>query len=875
MSTNIKLKRSSVAGNKPSTSQISLGELAINTADGAIYSKKSDNTIFAIHDDDILQLDDSTNNVNRVKIFETVKRDSNNEPYSTGSESGFEFKEAIGLITDQDEGFIEVYKTDESVSPKIRITGIQLRSAGTSYIRDRLKVGSAGAAVATLEIGSPFGNLFSRMYGYNSSATAGQEVKPLLDFNQIKNSTTSANSSSEIKMYTSTDGTQSTTIYLSGDADTTSVMNTDLNIVGKTNISRLDSRLKTPDGDNSISDIPTFGKFIKIATIDVGAVGEYYRVNLDMYLTGDGVGKPVRSYVSIQQDDAFGNNPERVIFNISDDDRDVTETKYPEILIRYDNDASSGNDGSGPTRVELWVKIRTEGSGVEVFVKDEVFSSSDVTATWITSYAVTDYVNVTGYGSSGLPNGNNGTVAHGHSTRSENWDSLFGSNPGVAITNGGKTRSDISVITPGEGFLRNDGGASGGTYSYTYDMVPEAASTTLTIGRTDQDATGVITLGRSTATNTINIGNAATANAATQTINIGGGKPSGGSVALNLGANTNASANTSVTIGNNNRLGTHSVAVRGNSTFSNGSFVVDPTTTSGDSLPAKVVTIGSTDQEGTITLGQSTATNTINIGNAVTADGETQTINIGGGNASGGDTILNLAANTNTAADTTVTIGSNNTTGTMTVAIRGTTTFSNGTVNTTHQNTGTVVEMTDGIQLAESIGWVPYAGSNDKSRLAWDQDKGALAFTLSGSATMGVLYKAIKVYAGQKVHISLSNRSSTTGPSGGTYAEIYQYDGSSLPNGKTHVGDTSSMGAASAYVQDDNTTPTNIITNAAAVTTFTNNTHEYVPSADGYMSIGFYFTTAMGTTVQYIKEPKITNAGLSRMEALAVQYIFG
>jgi len=404
MSTNIKLKRSSVAGNVPTTSQLSLGELAINTADGAVYSKKSDNSIFPIHDSTIMQLNSTTKSVN---------------------------------------------------------------------------------------------------------------------------------------------------------------------------ISRLDSRLKTPDGDNSISNITTFGKLIKLATIDIGAVGEYYRVNLDMYLTEDESGKPVRSYLSIQQNDAFGNNPDRVLFNISDDDRPVSETKYPEITIRFDNDASSGNAGTGPTRVELWAKIRTEGSGVEVFVKDEVFSSSNVTATWITSYAETDYLSITAYGNSGLPSGNTGTVTHGHSTESENWDSLFGSNPGVAITDGGKTRTAIGVITPGEGFLRNDGGASGGTYSYTYDMVPEAASTTLTIGRADQNATGIITLGQSTETNTINIGNAATASGETQTINIGGGNLAGGDTVLNLGANVNTASDTAVTIGCSNNTGTHTVAIRGASTFSNGTVTVN------------------------------------------------------------------------------------------------------------------------------------------------------------------------------------------------------------------------------------------------------------------------------------------------------------
>ena len=40
MSTLIKLKRSAVAGRIPTTSNLELGELAINTADGKIYIKQ-------------------------------------------------------------------------------------------------------------------------------------------------------------------------------------------------------------------------------------------------------------------------------------------------------------------------------------------------------------------------------------------------------------------------------------------------------------------------------------------------------------------------------------------------------------------------------------------------------------------------------------------------------------------------------------------------------------------------------------------------------------------------------------------------------------------------------------------------------------------
>ena len=44
----IKLKRSSVSGNVPSTSQLELGEVAINTYDGKLFIKKDDGTASVI-----------------------------------------------------------------------------------------------------------------------------------------------------------------------------------------------------------------------------------------------------------------------------------------------------------------------------------------------------------------------------------------------------------------------------------------------------------------------------------------------------------------------------------------------------------------------------------------------------------------------------------------------------------------------------------------------------------------------------------------------------------------------------------------------------------------------------------------------------------
>ena len=48
MATSIKLKKSSIAGRVPSTSDLVYGELAINYADGVIYYKSSSNTIQSI-----------------------------------------------------------------------------------------------------------------------------------------------------------------------------------------------------------------------------------------------------------------------------------------------------------------------------------------------------------------------------------------------------------------------------------------------------------------------------------------------------------------------------------------------------------------------------------------------------------------------------------------------------------------------------------------------------------------------------------------------------------------------------------------------------------------------------------------------------------
>ena len=63
MAQTVLLKRSSVAGNVPGNSDLALGEIAVNTADGAVYIKKGNNDIVAVADNDILHIDTTNGRV--------------------------------------------------------------------------------------------------------------------------------------------------------------------------------------------------------------------------------------------------------------------------------------------------------------------------------------------------------------------------------------------------------------------------------------------------------------------------------------------------------------------------------------------------------------------------------------------------------------------------------------------------------------------------------------------------------------------------------------------------------------------------------------------------------------------------------------------
>ncbi len=178
-----------------------------------------------------------------------------------------------------------------------------------------------------------------------------------------------------------------------------------------------------------------------------------------------------------------------------------------------------------------------------------------------------------------------------------------------------------------------------------------AVGTSYNIGTTT--GTGTITVGQSTASNTINIGNAATATGNTQTINIGATSGAGtGKAVITIGETNGAS---SLTL----QAGTGNVAIQG-----------AVTTT---------YTVGTTTGTGAITIGQSTASETINIGNAATANGNTTTINIGATSGAGTGKAAITIGETNGASSLTLQAGTGN------IAVQGavTTTYTVGTTTGT------------------------------------------------------------------------------------------------------------------------------------------------------------------------------------------------
>jgi len=222
--TDIRLRRSNTEAAIPTHSNLSDGEMAMNTKDGALYFKKSDNTVITTHDDTIMHIDSSNR---AVKLFETVKRDSNNTAYTSGDVAGFEYKEAVKIYSDADEGVIDLSRTISNGGD--RDVGTRIRGNDRSYFKDRLSVNTDLDLGGPLNISS-YADRFIFMRGLNGNSS-NADVN-LIELRQSINSTTNTTSSGVIKIFTNTDGTQTNPILLSGDPDTDSLISGVLDVDG-------------------------------------------------------------------------------------------------------------------------------------------------------------------------------------------------------------------------------------------------------------------------------------------------------------------------------------------------------------------------------------------------------------------------------------------------------------------------------------------------------------------------------------------------------------------------------------------------------------------------------------------------------------------
>ena len=83
--TDIRLRRSNVANAIPGAANLSDGELAMNTMDGALYFKKSDNTIITAHDNTIMHIDSQNNRVGINKTNPNYRLDVSGNIHSTAA----------------------------------------------------------------------------------------------------------------------------------------------------------------------------------------------------------------------------------------------------------------------------------------------------------------------------------------------------------------------------------------------------------------------------------------------------------------------------------------------------------------------------------------------------------------------------------------------------------------------------------------------------------------------------------------------------------------------------------------------------------------------------------------------------------------------
>jgi hypothetical protein len=166
----------------------------------------------------------------------------------------------------------------------------------------------------------------------------------------------------------------------------------------------------------------------------------------------------------------------------------------------------------------------------------------------------------------------------------------------------------------------------------------------------------------------------------------------------------------------------------------------------------------------------------------------------------------------------------------------------------------------DGIQgtsitqsLARFTGWVPTYTTSSESAVTWNYTENTVEIKdPSGDSSIGAAYKAVKLKSGDKVRINVQAKGSVA-DTDGFYLRLYFYNGTSLPDGKTHV----SHNASHPLVQEDSSGDTGWHENGSISTSYVSYSRDYTAAADGYLSIVILNWTGYTGSI-YVKEPIIS-----------------
>lgn len=167
--------------------------------------------------------------------------------------------------------------------------------------------------------------------------------------------------------------------------------------------------------------------------------------------------------------------------------------------------------------------------------------------------------------------------------------------------------------------------------------------------------------------------------------------------------------------------------------------------------------------------------------------------------------------------------------------------------------------------IARSLGWVPGYNNSDEYSVLWNNTEDAVELYSGTDTGIGAIHQAVFIPSGQKVRFSVMVKGSASATSG-LYLRLYAYNGTSLPNGKTHVSNDTA-GGSSVLVQEDSSGDNGWTENQAVPATWTTYSREYTAAQDVMVSLVVLNWSGFSGSL-YIKQPTIDIVKVADAEKL-------